>query len=125
MSSVASISPVSGSGGSTAAHAVENVENYVSFIQSLKATQSTSTAKSVSNSARSTAASPTSVPLGILLAVPQPSASNTLATSDYHQLHLDLVTDNLAAAQQAYLRLQNDLVFDPANRQLSQLNTVA
>ena len=64
-------------------------------------------------SAQSTQPAPvaqtTDLPLGLLQSVAQPPASNAQAGLDYHDLRTALDSDNLAAAQQAYLRLQTDL----------------
>jgi hypothetical protein len=55
------------------------------------------------------AAAQTNLPLGLLQSVNQPPANNATASLDYHDLRIALQSGNLAAAQQAYLRLQNDL----------------
>ena len=51
----------------------------------------------------------TDLPLGLLQSVIQPPASNPQANLDYQNLRTALDSDNLTAAQQAYLRLQTDL----------------
>ena len=48
--------------------------------------------------------------MGLLESVTQPAASNAQAALDYHDLRTNLDSGNLAAAQQAYLRLQTDLL---------------
>ncbi len=45
----------------------------------------------------------------MLWSVNQPKASDHQATADYLAMRNDLVTGNLAAAQQSYLQMQNDL----------------
>ena len=50
------------------------------------------------------------LPLGLLLTVNRPSASDAPASGDYADLENALRAGNLASAQQAYVRLQNDLV---------------
>ena len=74
------------------------------------------------------------VPLGLLLSVNRPSGANVQASTAYADLETDLRTGNLAAAQQAYLRLQSDLLLtSPAPAAAAsaaaapggQLNTVA
>ena len=51
----------------------------------------------------------TDLPLGLLQSVIQPPASNPQANLDYSEMRTALNSDNLTAAQQAYLRLQTDL----------------
>lgn len=51
-----------------------------------------------------------SIPLGLLMAVQRPSADNATASTDYAALANALRSGNLASAQQAYRRLQNDLL---------------
>jgi hypothetical protein len=61
--------------------------------------------------AQSTAsAGAANVPLGLMLSVSEPSASNKLATADYQDLRNALLSGSVATAQQAYLRLQTDLL---------------
>jgi hypothetical protein len=56
------------------------------------------------------------LPLGLLMSVSQPSGSNFQAGVDYAELRNALRSDNLAAAQQAYTRLQSDLLLvNPSN----------
>jgi hypothetical protein len=50
------------------------------------------------------------MPLGVLLTVSRPAAGNLLAGEDYSNLENELRSGNLAGAQQAYLRLQSDLM---------------
>lgn len=49
------------------------------------------------------------LPLGLLLSTASPPSGNVMASSDYSDMETALRSDNLAAAQQAYLRLQSDL----------------
>ena len=51
----------------------------------------------------------TDLPLGLLQSVAQPPSSNSQANLDYSEMRTALNSDNLTAAQQAYLRLQTDL----------------
>jgi hypothetical protein len=46
----------------------------------------------------------------LLLSVGQPSAGNVVASLDYQHMRMALNSGNLVAAQQAYLRLQSDLL---------------
>jgi hypothetical protein len=46
----------------------------------------------------------------MLLTVTRPATSSTLAGTDYADLQNALRTGNIAVAQQAYIRLQNDLL---------------
>jgi hypothetical protein len=52
----------------------------------------------------------TAIPLGVLLSVSRPPSSESMASTDYQAMELALRADNIAGAQQAYQRLQNDLV---------------
>lgn len=55
------------------------------------------------------AATQKDLPLGLLQSVSKPDTKNGQATLDYQTLRLALESGNMTAAQQAYLRLQNDL----------------
>jgi hypothetical protein len=50
------------------------------------------------------------VPLGLLLTISPPTANNIQATADYKLLRGALQSGNLTGAQQAYLRLQSDVL---------------
>jgi len=50
------------------------------------------------------------LPLGLLLTVNRPTVNDAPASADYADLQSALRTGNLASAQQAYLRLQSDLI---------------
>ena len=50
------------------------------------------------------------VPLGLLLTISPPTANNIQATADYKLLRDALQSGRLASAQQAYLRLQSDVL---------------
>lgn len=54
------------------------------------------------------------LPLGLLLSISPPSTSNAQASSDYVDLQNALRIGNLAAAQQAYIRLEGDLLSSQA-----------
>jgi len=63
-------------------------------------------------SAPATAPSPVqpNLPLGLLLTVNRPSANDAPASADYADMELALRAGNVASAQQAYVRLQSDLL---------------
>lgn len=64
--------------------------------------------------------------MGLLLSVAQPSGSNRRADLDYQALRIALQSDNITAAQQAYVRLQSDLLlFHSASAQPTQGSGVA
>ena len=74
--------------------------------------------QNVSTQAAASASPPTAsanpnLPLGLLLSVGPPPSGNSVASSDYVAMQNALRTDNLVAAQQAYMRLQSDLQMDP------------
>lgn len=95
------------------------------------ATQSAAAVSAAQSAAQSAATQSTSaaatensennpnLPLGLLLSVSPPSAGNTSASSDYVVLQDALRSGNLAAAQQAYMRLQDDLQLDGAKAALT------
>jgi len=81
-----------------------------------------------------TATTQPNLPLGLLLSTARPSATNSSAGTDYADLQNALRAGNLSAAQQAYRRLQNDLLLALPTRVASEstaassgggLNTVA
>jgi hypothetical protein len=66
----------------------------------------------VLSSAQNTSSAQTTtsdLPLGLLQSVVQPPSSNSQASLDYSEMRTDLDSNNLTAAQQAYLRMQTDL----------------
>lgn len=73
---------------------------------------SSKTADQSKNSTPTQSAQPVAqkgLPLGILESANQPAASNFQANLDYDDLKTALQSGNLAAAQQAYMRMQSDV----------------
>jgi len=115
MQNVASVAPVSSSRQS---QVVYRVTNPVSTAASARPIQSAGNIQAVANTTSShsaSAATPTDLPMSLLLSVSRPSSSNGSATTDYDAMQSDLRSGNLAAAQQAYLRLQTDLLMTQAS----------
>lgn len=109
MHSVASVAPV---GSSRQPQAVTRVNNPApaSSVRGVKATGNTQASSSSSPTQSAPQSIGPNLPVGLLLSVSQPSSSNSTATTDYDQMQNDLRSGNVTAAQQAYLRLQTDLL---------------
>lgn len=112
MHSAASVTSVTSPIRIGAAFRVSLASSTVKTVQSVKvganSRPSTRANLPTAPSARSTMSS--SLPLGMLLTVTRPATSSTLAGTDYADLQNALRTGNIAVAQQAYIRLQNDLL---------------
>jgi hypothetical protein len=76
----------------------------------VKSAGKTSQAKALPVSSSTAPSGPQTLPLGLLMSVGQPSGGNARAGLDYAVLRNALRSDNLTAAQQAYTRLQSDLL---------------
>jgi hypothetical protein len=116
MSGVVSVSAVSSSSRSEFASRVTVQAVPVNSAPAVKATRSVSpthnapAAQSMPSRASAPVITQSNLPLGLLLTVRQPTANNVQAGEDYQNLQNDLRSGNLSAAQQAYLRLQTDLL---------------
>jgi len=114
MNTVASVSS-SPSGASLAFRAINWVAS-AATAQSVKQTGKTAPSQALPTSAGTDSAAPQTLPLGLLLAVNQPSGNNFRAGLDYAALRNAIKSNDLTAAQQAYGRLQSDLLFgSPSN----------
>jgi hypothetical protein len=108
MNTVASVSS-SPSGTSAAIRAINWIGSLYS-VQIVKPAGKASQAKAVSSAKGTAPSGPQTLPLGLLMAVSQPSGDNLRAGLDYAALRNALKSNNLTAAQQAYTRLQSDLL---------------
>jgi hypothetical protein len=115
MYAVASIASVAGPSGTLSAYRVATQWIPADRTQPVKnngvvrQSRGLSLAKTVQPAAQQT------VPLCLLLSASQPPANDIQAIFDYHDLRTALQSGNLTVAQQAYQRLQNDLMMaDPA-----------
>ena len=130
MNTVASVSP-SPSGTSLALRAI----NWIASVYSTRTVKSTGkvngkiAGKTVSSQVFSTAqniapADSQTVPLGLLMSVSQPAGGNLPAGLDYDALRTALRSDNVTAAQQAYARLQNDLLLGSSSNFVAASNSM-
>ena len=107
MSTVASVSSATSPYAAFSAYRVSNQSSPVSSVQSTK------TAINVGQNVATTRSAPATtqagLPEGLLRSITAPASSNSQATVDYRALRTALQSGNLAAAQQAYTRLQIDL----------------
>jgi hypothetical protein len=82
----------------------------VSSAPPVKSTGSLRQPTGLSAAQNSQPSAPQSLPFGLLESASQPSANNVQASLDYDDLRTALTSGNLTAAQQAYLRMQSDLL---------------
>lgn len=108
MHSVPNVSPVSASGRGVPIHRAS--ASTVTSTQTAKPDAGVRQSGNLSVAQTPPANTQPGLPLGFLLSVSRPASSNTVANTDYLDMQNALHSGNLAAAQQAYLRLQTDLL---------------
>jgi len=104
------VAPVSSSRRPQAVTRVSNPVAAASSVRGVKAVGNTQASSSSSFAQSVPQIIGPNLPVGLLLSTNRPAASNSTANTDYDQMQNDLRAGNVAAAQQAYLRLQTDLL---------------